>query len=154
LKKYGLHLLQTLRVPNLVNSAVTRGGIRSIGHGRKLKNSKNPIQKGAKIFFKGAPFFTGAQKSCFGPGRRTPLLRHCLLISEPFQQYIICYTFDVVSYLYKQETKILSSAKLTWNDSNDIFSFYVFQTPIFKIKNFAQIDKLDQPEDKIEVWVT
>jgi len=43
-------------------SGVTRGGSRSIGPGRKLKNSKNPIQKGTKKFFlKGHLFYGGAK---------------------------------------------------------------------------------------------
>jgi len=36
----------------VASSGVTRGGgNRGIGPGRKLKNSKNPIQRGAKKFF-------------------------------------------------------------------------------------------------------
>jgi len=36
--------------------ALPRG---SIGSGRRLKNSKNPVQMGGKSFCKWAPFFTG-----------------------------------------------------------------------------------------------
>jgi len=42
-------------------SGVKRGGHRVIGPGRRVKNSKNPIQRGAKNFFKGRHFLQDAK---------------------------------------------------------------------------------------------